>query len=439
MKREIFSILNNIIKDKAKTEVIIVEGARQVGKSYLVNDVLKSNKTPFLAFDLEKDIKFRRQINNTEDFNDFITLLNDQYNFKEKKILFIDEAQECNKLKDYIKSFKEDLPHKKVILTGSSMNKLFSKDARIPVGRTRSICIYPFTFIEVLKYLEYKDLHDFILSTPKKISLSRHQYLLNLFDEYLKIGGYPEVVKSYKEKENYYAVLDEIIAGLSEDFERKEEYQPKLFWETLHAIANHIGGPSKYSHINTTKYHAKRVIEAMEKWHIILEVEQYSIMPFKSSFLPKRYLLDIGMVNKLRSIAVPLISLINTIDPFLRTPLGGVFENAVLLNLLEGESAYKEIGTWKKGNNTDIEVDFIFDIPEKRIKIPIECKASLKLYKRHFKNILQYLELTHQHSGIIVSAAPLEKFSISDKTIINIPIYLITKNNIINYILNPNL
>jgi hypothetical protein len=60
--------------------------------------------------------------------------------------------------------------------------------------------------------------------------------------------------------------------------------------------------------------------------------------------------------------------------------------------------------TWKKGNNCDIEVDFILQLPEKEIKIPVKCKASLKPYKRHYKNIPHYLELTQRFQEIVILA-----------------------------------
>ena len=59
-----------MLADKSRNNVIVVEGARQVGKSYMVNNVLKSQSLPYFSFDLEKNKKLRRQIDETEDFND---------------------------------------------------------------------------------------------------------------------------------------------------------------------------------------------------------------------------------------------------------------------------------------------------------------------------------------------------------------------------------
>ena len=169
-------------------------------------------------------------------------------------------------------------------------------------------------------------------------------YLLKIYDHYLQVGGYPEAVKAFKDGLSYSEIIDEIMGSLAEDFERKEEYQPALFNNVINAISNYIGSPSKLTHIDSSKYHANLIIKAMKEWHIILEVQQNSLDPFKSKFLPKRYLHDTGVINRSRTLTVPPVSLLNTIDPVLRTPLGGLFENVVLINLLEGTSIYKKIG-----------------------------------------------------------------------------------------------
>ncbi|MCP4681403.1 MAG: AAA family ATPase [Desulfobacterales bacterium] len=434
MKREAEAKLRASLADRTRNHVIIVEGAGQVGKSYMVDHVLGSQPLPYLAYDLEKERKLKRRIDETADFNDFKALMEDQYGLKQGSILFLDEAQECRKLAQYVKSFKEDWPGIRVILTGSSMNRFFSKDTRIPVGRSRSIAVFSFSFSEFVEYVKGEEMAELLRSAPESVPPSRHRMMLELYERYMLTGGYPEAVIAYQNGEPYFEVIDEIMAGLDEDFQRKEAVEPGLFNEIIRGVANHIGSPSKYSHFDATKYMAKKVVESMKGWHIVLEVTPLALDPQRSGFLPKRYLHDIGVVNRRRSLAVPSISILNTVDPLLRTPLGGLFENAVLLSLVKSESARYSVGTWKKGKNSDIECDFIMDAPQLGVKIPIECKAALNVQRKHYKNIIHYLRLTGQKFGIVVSAAPLETIIIEDKfMIMNIPIYLADKGNIITY------
>ncbi len=436
MKREIEGKLKTMLADPNSQNVIMVEGARQVGKSYLLNRVLTSQDRPFVAYDLEKNSELRRQIDKTVDFKDFQTLMTDQYGVKKNSILFLDEAQESRQLSHYVKSFKEDWPEVKIILTGSSMNRFFSEEIRIPVGRTRSLTVFCFNFSEFIEYTDGEELADFLRSAPEEVAPSRHQLLLEKLDKYMLVGGYPEAVIAYQNKYPYYEVIDEIMASLEEDFQRKESENPGLFREVIRGVANHIGSPSKLTHFDTTKYKAKKIIDALIGWHLVLEVTPHSLDPQHSSYLPKRYLHDIGVVNRKRTLALPAVSVLETIVPLLRIPLGGLFENSLIIGLMAGEPVRHEIGTWKKGKNSDIEVDVVLDVPEHNAKIPIECKAALTLKSKHYKNVLHYLKLTGQTFGVVVSAAPLQKIVIDDSiTIMNIPLYLASKGNIRSYYL----
>ncbi|MBF0431093.1 MAG: AAA family ATPase [Fibrobacteria bacterium] len=243
-------------------ETIIIEEARQVGKSYFVNNALqqlkKAENIQSYAFDLEKDAKLRRAITQTEDFEDFKSLMHDSYSVREGAILFLDEAQEYPVLANYVKSFKEDWPGVKVILTGSSMNRFFPEETRIPVGRTRSLRLFPFSFLEFIRFTHGEEFYEFLKSAPTKIPPSRHAFLLEQYDTYMRVGGYPEAVKAFYHKEDSVQVLEDIIGTQREDFQRKEAYQPQLFDNIIQTVANNLGSPSKYAQIDATKYHAKK-------------------------------------------------------------------------------------------------------------------------------------------------------------------------------------
>ena len=435
MKRDIEPVLLEMLQDHRQREVILVEGARQVGKSTLVKQVLSQLGAATIAIDLEKDRKIARLIDQTTDFDDFRALIQDQCGLRENgSILFIDEAQESPVLARYIKSFKEDWPGVRVILTGSSMHRLFVPDVRIPVGRTRSLCVFPFSFPEFLRCLGDADLADLVLGAPETLPPSRHAYLLERYDRYLHVGGYPEAVKALAAGESPEPVIDEIMGALQDDFVRKEDYDPTLFDQTIRAVANHVGNPSKYTHIDATKYYARKVLADLCAWHLVLEVQAQPLDPQHADFLPKRYLHDLGVVNRYRSMAVPSISLLKTLDASLRAPLGGLFENAVLLSLHEGASAKKRTGTWRQGSASTVEVDFVLDAVQLGVKIPIECKASLQVKRRHADSLMAYLRATRQQVGILVSAAPLGVIPSGDGThILNVPIYLATSRNLVRY------
>lgn len=123
----------------------------------MIGQVLKKLDCRTFSFDLEKDRLFRRDLDATESFGDLKALLNLRHGIQDGDVLFIDEAQESRKLAEYIKSFKEDWPDLRVVLTGSSMNRLFDSGIRVPVGRTRSFCLYGFSFTEFVECVHGED------------------------------------------------------------------------------------------------------------------------------------------------------------------------------------------------------------------------------------------------------------------------------------------
>lgn len=430
--RSIEEKLNNLIKksleSNSPSNVIILEGARQTGKSTLIEHILKDYQE-VIRINLEKNKILKNSINKTQDFNDFKSLLINETNFdpQKKQILFIDEAQESYKIGSYVRFMKEDWINTCSILTGSSMKRLFSKDQRIPVGRTTRILLTPFTFEEFLKAKSKFALLDIInnFELRKDVTPLMHNSFLIELSEYIKVGGLPDVINSYIAGDDYLFVRQNILYEQEEDFIRIENEIPKIFFqEALKAIANNLGYPSKYSQVGSNYYFAKKIFENLEFWKLAYTVEQKTIQTTNNP-APKRYIYDIGIASDLRNMPFPEISVLNTLESNLRRPLGGLFENIVLLQIMAENISQGMLSGWKDKNNK--EVDFI--IRREKI-IPIECKSSMKLTTRAYHNLLSYLDLANLNRGFVVSLAPYSEIVINEKTLINLPLYLFNLKNI---------
>lgn len=125
--------------------------------------------------------------------------------------------------------------------------------------------------------------------------------------------------------------------------------------------------------------------------------------------------------QRVRNMPFPRLSILDTADQALRTQLGGLFENAVLLNMMSFANGYPSISSWKKKSSLDVEVDFIWRVGNSLI--PIECKAVLKATPRSFASLRQYAKESGQIFGILVSAAPFSEVREGKLCLINIPIY----------------
>ena len=456
MKRNIDPILKDFVGDSSEnSRVLLVEGARQVGKTYLVESVLKElppERVVSINLEREKDLKL--EIDGTKNFGEFTGWLSLKKGFKNNAgyTVFIDEAQESRILGSYVLSMKEEWKKTRVILTGSSMNRLFDGSTRVPVGRIEYLTVWPFTFLEFLKFGKCEREMELIqnFNLDNEIYDAVHKQMLGKYDEYLSVGGMPEAVRTFYEGKEYAQTLRFIIASQQDDFQRKESHlKNNLFLDAIKAVSNGVGYPFKKTHISKNDYDASAVLALLKQWYIVLEVAQKGSATTQDNFHPKEYLYDLGILKILRETVIPKISAVKTLNEKLRSPLGGLIENAVLLNMLEGKGGFYEINGWK--NRSNKEIDFIYPseqseregeaptalplegatrapIKDSENISPIEVKASLNVTNRHAKNLIQYLLEHDLKTGLLISLDKPKRMNLRGLNIINIPAYLFSQN-----------
>src|SRR3990167_230467 len=178
--------------------VLLVQGARQVGKTFMVTSLL-GERERVISINLERQPQAKLEIDSTRDFSEFTQWLETRHHFQDVTdwTIYIDEAQESEKLGSYIRFMKEEWRYTKTILSGSSMCKIFPDKQRVPVGRIQYLTLHPFSFREFLRCGEKDALLNKAEEAEEQIPSFLHQQLLELYDEYLFVGGMPEVVKTY--------------------------------------------------------------------------------------------------------------------------------------------------------------------------------------------------------------------------------------------------
>jgi len=427
--REIEPELKRLIDSTEEHKnVILVDGARQVGKSRLVERVLQSNQAKKIEINLEVDSLVRSKIDECLQFNEFYDLLVDEFGLdpNRKTIIYIDEAQESMKLGGFVRSMKEQWPRVTVILTGSSLSRLFRLGARYPVGRVTNLTIRPFSFSEYLQAVGRNDLAANIAEGAPEVSRTRHDTLLRHLDRYLLTGGLPDIVSGSIEDDTFSTHQRQMLAAYEQDFRRLfGEDRLHLAQDCLRSVANLVGFPSKLSSVAphaTTKIlnDVKKVFVRLEEWHIIFKSLQFGPSVTASyNYLPKRYMFDTGILRYIRETAVPSIDVVKTLDTASRTPLGGVIENQTAVDLV---SMGFDISGWKK-SPSGMEIDFV--VKRRKHTIPIECKATLRLNKKHLKGLIEYLHLHQLSTGVVVSLTPFQRIESNGKTIFNLPLYML--------------
>jgi predicted AAA+ superfamily ATPase len=411
--------------------VLLVEGARQVGKSSLVEHALQKVSTKATCLNLERDTRICSLIDECRDFSDFDQLLRDRLGFRGDagEILFIDEAQESRRLGGFVRFMKEEWASASVVLSGSTLGRLFRGETRYPVGRISRILLGPFSFSEFLEATGDKNLAEVIRSEVVDISPQRHQRLLELYNSYLKTGGLPAVVMMEGGQRDYSEILAQILSDYERDFTRIfGENEAALVKGCLRSVANFVGGPSKNSSVwpnPSTKINARiaEVFSRLEEWHLILRSDQRGPGPEAAhAYLPKRYLFDTGLLRYLRESAVPDIHILETVDSNVRKSLGGVLENQVAIDLARQGLL---LNGWKKTPSGG-EIDFIMKVGNRTI--PIECKSALKSDRRQYQGIMEYIGQYGGNLGVVASLAPYGEDQLaSGAKILSLPVYLMER------------
>jgi len=122
-------------------------------------------------------------------------------------------------------------------------------------------------------------------------------------------------------------------------------------------------------------------------------------------------------LRHLRESAVPSIGVLSSISAAARTPIGGILENQVAVDLLR---SFEEIYGWKK-SSSGTEIDFV--IKQGGTGFPLECKATTSINRRHLKGVADYLAFYSLQKGYIVSFAPRSVLKVEGREIHNIPAY----------------
>jgi len=406
--------------------VLLVEGARQVGKTTLIITTLNKAKLPVISLNLEQQKRLLQKIDSCIEFADFEAILKLETGFNPniQSILFVDEAQESMLLGGFVRFMKENWEQTRVILSGSTLNRLFRPDQRFPVGRISRLVISPFSFIEYLRCYGKESLIE-IVKNPETITTVLHSVLLEELNNYLETGGLPAIVLARSLNEPWLTYRKNIMADYADDFRRifgEDKFGTvQSCFRTAAQLTGHPFNNTSVQHSLTSRQNQEvnDIFGRLEEWHMILRANQQGpANTGASNYHPKLYLFDTGLLRDLREQSVPSLNIIDKSNPAARIALGGVIENQTAIELSRnGES----LSGWKK-SSTGTEIDFI--VKTGQGAIPVECKAALKIKGSHLKGLLDYMNLYQISTGYTISLAPFEQLkNTNDKTVINIPLY----------------
>lgn len=415
-------------KEKDGRKPLIIQGARQVGKTWLMKEFAKTHykKVAYISFNDQENAKqiFSGSYN-IENIILSLGLISGVQISADDTLIILDEIQECERALNALKFFNENAPQYHIMAAGSLLGvAVRQKNMSFPVGQVEFLNLYPLTFSEFLDAVGEKQLSDLIFEGNDSIIKVAKEKYITLLKQYLFVGGMPEAVRSFAKNKNFDDVRDiqiQILEGYRQDFSKYTEARSVAritsVWDCIPAQLAKEN--KKFSYQVIEKGARAREYEMALEWLVLCGLV-YRIQRITKPDLPlsayedssafKLYMLDTGLLCAKARLNVQTIIDGNVVFEEFK---GSLTEQYVLQELKAQKELY--IAYWSKKSGT-AEVDFV--IQNNSQLVPVEVKASVNLKA---KSLASYREQYKPEKAVRTSLADFE----INNGLYNIPLYLI--------------
>jgi uncharacterized protein len=414
-------------KDHPLRTPLIIRGARQVGKTYIIQVFGREEFKDICTINFEASPNYQACFETMEPraILNQIEFISQQKIVPGETLLFFDEIQQCPKALQSLRYFKEKLPELHLIAAGSLLEfAIHESNFSFPVGRVQFAKLYPLSFGEYLVARGDSALREnlqlFDCGSPPPLAL--HNHLIDRVKEYFIIGGMPAAVQAFLKTRSFMevkyvqkALWDAFESDFGKYAKKSQRHHLKKIFEAMPRL---LGDHVKYSRIDPALPNpARDMKQAIE--HLRLAGLLHPISATSAGALPllaglketifKLLCLDIGLVEQVMNV--------DPQNPGLMTgPLAEQFVGQELLAtsdpLLDGELFF-----WTRDQGS-AEVDYLF--VHQGIVYPVEVKAG-KAGK--LKSLHLFIREKKAPFGIKISQEPLKW----EKDILSVPFYLTTQ------------
>jgi predicted AAA+ superfamily ATPase len=418
-------------KDQEGRMPLLLRGARQVGKTYLVEKFGKAEFSELITLNFELHPEYKKCFSSLEPEKiiNSIELVTGKTIKPGSTLLFFDEIQECPGAIMAMRYFKEQMPLLHLIGAGSLLEFVLNdEDFRMPVGRIQFLYLRPLSFGEYLDVLGHSNLRSYLKTVHVKDTIEEvvHEKLLSLVREYCIFGGMPAVISKYlatKSALQCQELQSDILFSFRKDFGKYGKRFPQEHLETIFSkTPGIIGQWLKYVNLDpdTSSATLKEAVKKLAKAGVILPVYATSGagLPFISHMNEKKLkllFLDIGLVKRACNLDVEILMK----QDLLLINQGGLAEQFVGQELL-AYTGKKEVDTlfaWTRDSKgSQAEVDYLVAMGSYILPIEVKAKTSGAL-----RSLRIFLSEKKSPFGIRISEVP---FSFYDK-VLSIPFYMI--------------
>ena len=386
--RKIETLIESHLKSDTQ-KILLIDGARQVGKTYIIRYVGKKLFENFIEINMVEDFLGDRLFENIRTVEDFylqVSMLSgDKMKQKENTLIFIDEIQAYPHLLTLLKFLSQDKKFT-FIASGSLLGVTLSQTTSIPMGSIRKVRMFPLDFEE---FLYANGMNEFVISSMRKkfeqlepLDETMHNKIMDFFRKFLLVGGMPDAVNSYLAEKNIQVVREiqsEIHDYYSADaskYDTEKKLQIRKVYELI--PSNMENKKKRVVAQNIENKRGKTFSDYSDEFEylisagIALNVQAISnpVFPLIESSgknLLKLYLNDVGILtgilygNNIRAV----------LDDNKSINLGSVYETVVASELIAHGHKLFYYDNRSKG-----EVDYLIDDYDTLSVVPIEVKSG---------------------------------------------------------------
>lgn len=434
--RQLIDNLNEWSK-RDNRKPLVLRGARQVGKTTLVDEFSKQYDC-YIKLNLEQsaDAKAFSISDNVDEIFQYICLQKKIIADKnERTLLFIDEIQNEPKAVGLLRYFYEEMPWLHIIAAGSRLQTLIKQRISFPVGRVEYLSLRPCSFLEFLNATGNEPLAEMIRQL--NVAPIYHDMLISLFNRYTLVGGMPEALAEYATHEDvtklspiYRSLLD----GYNEDVEKyaKNTNQVNVIRHLLTHGWAEAGQTITYNRFGGSNYTSKEVHEALEVLQkaFLLNLD-YPVTTVKAPTIPaltrqpKLVWLDSGIMNFSVDIQTEYLQNHSLLDVW----KGHAAEQIVAQELriaLDRNYRNEQFYWVRDKKRSTAEVDFVWQ--HNSSIVPIEVKSGTNA---HLRSLHSFMD-TADSTNIAIRVWP-GNYAIDDVTtprgktfrLINLPFYYV--------------
>lgn len=417
MKRAIEKHLNNWV-DNPNRKVLLLRGARQVGKTHSIRELGKRfDHYLEVNFEMDKSVHhfFSSDLNPTE----ICKNLSAYYNIPiahGKTLLFFDEIQTCLPAISSLRFFHEKLPNLHLVAAGSLLEFALRDISSFGVGRIQFLFMYPMSFVEFLWANNQEQLLEMLMqANPERpVNDVFHEKLIKYLKQFLYIGGLPEVVDTYiktGDLRQTQMALDYLINGLEDDFAKYSRIFSSIqLREVFQSIAAQTGSRFTISKASERMSHQKikeglTLLEMAGLAHTVKHVSADGI-PLGAGVNPKKFkviLFDHGIFQRLLGLDLSEHLIASDFEAINKGNLAEQFAGTELIKYREPYNRTQLFYWHREKRGSNAEVDYVIQKSDK--VIPIEVKSGRQ---GKMQSLWMFLKEKNREKGIRIS---LENFS----------------------------